>query len=449
MNKNITRKKLRPISSRLLQANTTMRIFHFNYKVFKKFYTLYGRLFTIFCIGLVISIFIYGHHSDNFKTKKRRGRLESFEVTIGNKAKNKIPLEKKATEVEIIVNKTKKTKKKSSSSESKSWLKNYAPISNEPFQNTKFYFYNKMPKCGSTTLHTVLKILAEINEFDLRHIDDNEANQVNKGSDTDKYISALFIADDMKKTKDKLDKIENGQFTRKRQKPLLIVKHNKFINFTQYNINPFPTTFNLVRDPILRWVSAYNFCRGGMKNNPHILPHCKDMTQKQLEMTVEEYIKTDPWVVERHSRFMAWLTPDASGNCEFCRKMRDNWQTDRTNSKLKTSEYIKTHIVNLYHTIGILEELKTSLLLFEKMMPRIFNHVEMAFESSEVGKAIENSKSVKQAVISNSTYNLLARTAFKYEIDVYEFIKRRYKHQVRQYLGNGDEENINYKDYGF
>jgi len=236
-------------------------------------------------------------------------------------------------------------------------------VENEPLHidptNENLYFYNKMPKCGSTMLHTVLKELStkEKNNFNINHID-TEANDENFN---DKFISALFVAESLKQVK------EDQNPT-----PLVIVKHHSFINFTSFGLQPNslsrPTSFNLIRNPILRWVSAFNFCRGGMKNNPGALPHCQNMDPEKLNLPLEEYIEYDPWIKERYSKFMNWLITDdcesntkvSTGNCKRISndlsdsKGSKNGQED----KKKVFNFIKNKVIKEYHVIGILEEVK-------------------------------------------------------------------------------------------
>lgn len=284
--------------------------------------------------------------------------------------------------------------------------------------NPVAFYYNKMPKCGSTTLHTVMKTLQDTNQFTISHLDSEDKFD-------DRYIAALFLADSIQNTD---------------HKPLVVVKHHNYINFTQFDVEK-PTTFNLIRDPILRWVSGYNFCRGGMKNSPQTMSHCSKMTEEELNMSIEDYVAADPWIKERYSRYLNWFLTD---DCDqyllpkekhkSCKSVMHNWESNKTNDKKTVAEFIKSQIIPDYYVIGLLEDFSTSLKLFEKMMPQIFGHVEKAMENPDVHAAIENSKSVRQDVISDKTYNLLARQAFKYEMDVYSFVKSRFYVQVNSYL---------------
>lgn len=229
-------------------------------------------------------------------------------------------------------------------------------------------------------------------------------------------------------------------------KPIVVVKHHQMINFTAYahpNSAYYPEfpiihnlkfiSFNLIRHPVDRWISAYNFCRGGMRHDPTPRDTCKGMTQEQLDMTPGEYFENNYWIGQRYSWFFGWLITD---DCQFCNQVKWEKNQDWMSRPVKAATYtwIKEFILSnpeiIYH-LGVLEELELSLKLFSTLMPDIFSNMNGVLQTEEVKKAIRNSKSVKNHTVSDEVYHQLAVGPFKYEVDLYNFIKNRFYDYVK------------------
>lgn len=112
-----------------------------------------------------------------------------------------------------------------------------------------FYFHTKMPKCGSTTLKTLLQILKVKNNFNFMTLE--------SGDIKDSQTSVVPF----------LQNSNEFYLARTQEKPLLIMKHHTFINLTASHL-PQPTLINVVRNPIDRYISSYFFCRNGSNGMP-------------------------------------------------------------------------------------------------------------------------------------------------------------------------------------
>ena len=97
-----------------------------------------------------------------------------------------------------------------------------------------FFFHTKMPKCGSTTMKSLLTALSYENDFNFQAI---EATKSNSNSDTESDL--LSYLDDMP---------DSVYFDDHKimKKPLIIIKHHTFVNFTKY-FRQQPTYLNVVR----------------------------------------------------------------------------------------------------------------------------------------------------------------------------------------------------------
>lgn len=283
-------------------------------------------------------------------------------------------------------------------------------------KRTHIYFYPKMGKCGSTTMHKVLKQLSETNNFDILHIEADGIAENSDDLDSDDTLAKSIIS-----------YVQNEE-SNGAGKNLVIVKHHKTVNFTKFNMDV--NSFNFVRHPVSRWVSAYNFCRGGMSRKPMVQQACQGFSQEFISMKLEDSVRADPWVTERYKPYFLWLEED---DCHFSDFDEQNWVSYPKVLQMKqaTTECIKSKISRLYVTIGTLEEYDLSMLVFEKYMPEVFTGALGVLHGRGTSNAIRNSKTVRQDGVSNETFNYLSSQPFKFEVDLYEFIVARLHQQAK------------------
>ena len=255
-------------------------------------------------------------------------------------------------------------------------------------------------------MHQVLQQLSKINNFETFHLKD------------DLFNGDLKLINDIK------DRISEN-------KPLVVVKHHQYVNFTKYNMKV--TTFNLARHPVSRWASAYNYCRGGMARAPAPKSQCINMPQWEVEESIDEHVIRDPWIKQRYSKYLQWI--DSEDCIEHNLNVDKNWLEKplANRKKFETTECIKNKILNSYLTVGILEELEDSLKLFERLMPNLFKDVFTVMAGEDVLTSIKHSKSVRSDKMSNHTFEYLCKRAFRYEVDVYKFLVARFKMQLEKF----------------
>lgn len=312
--------------------------------------------------------------------------------------------------------------------------------------NPEFYYYNKMPKCGSTTMVKILKYLSTANKFEILNLVDQKSIKMNQ----DQQVIDKIIEFRQQQQNDVTGVNKNAV------KPFVVIKHHQFINFSNLRSQnltdldrtfpPKAISFNLIRHPVHRWVSAYNFCRGGMQHKPVTRKGCADMSADELNIGINNYILTDPWITRRYSWFMSWLS---TSECSFCNSMKWSHNQDwtLTDIKKKTANYLKTEILSnqnkdAFYLVGILEEFELSLKLFARLMPRLFGEISYddILHYSGLKQATNSSGSTRKEQLSVENFDLLSRTAFRYEVDVYNFVKANFHRMIESYNLNYDNE---------
>ena len=287
-------------------------------------------------------------------------------------------------------------------------LNSYKPVPNA--FNRNFYFYNKMPKCGSTTLKVLLKELAIKNNFA-------------------QYIVLMGQGANKDDTEEMLVKDIYGEYTKamdKGQSPFIAVKHETILNFTKFGKEQ-PTVFNIVRDPIDRFVSNYYFCRFGSISMPNY--RCRQYPEDKRLMLVDDFFTTGHGKVGMFAdtHYVTWLC----GYNPLCKQSIS--KTDA--NKPAVYSYTKNLIMNDYLVIGVLEEFKKTLSLFEYMMPEIFSGALTTVGSEKVKSAAAAMKTNKKEGLSNSTRFFLERNQFAYDMDLYSFIRAKFHKQYETFIG--------------
>ena len=324
---------------------------------------------------------------------------------------------------------------------------NYHNYQSKLNSNHQVYFYPKMAKCGSTVMHRLLKELSSLNNFKVLHIG-NDRSDLNE----DDGLLLDFILENFdlyERNNGLINLKEDYKDPKTKSRIMVVVKHHNSVNFTKHLTSksidheileenpPNFYNFNLVRHPVHRWISSYNFCRFGMSRKPSAHGTCSNMTEFQLNESIADHIKRDPWISQRYASDFVWLKVDECKNLTiFSNGKGHNWVDHKEiyHQKVKAVECIKNKALTTYTSIGNLENLELSLKLFSKTMPEIFTSAEQIYRNSvAVARATQNSQSVKQELISNSTFENLEKYAFRFEMDIYNFILGRFFQQVQDY----------------
>ena len=103
---------------------------------------------------------------------------------------------------------------------------------------TRALIYNRVSKCGSTTMLNLIRRLSKRNRFYHAHSTIYSKRHISSGAQ--KQLAA------------KVTKL------RKLKKPHLFDRHLHMLNFTAFGY-PQPMYINIVRDPVARFVSGYYY----------------------------------------------------------------------------------------------------------------------------------------------------------------------------------------------
>lgn len=166
----------------------------------------------------------------------------------------------------------------------KSDLKYEANLLNKTHQsNESIVIFNRVPKCGSESLHKIMEILSAKNNFTV--YDDEH---------TKKGVEITYLAEksDRKAFVDMFYKEPNLKL------PCVYTKHANFLEFEEFNQTT-PIYINIVRDPVERILSWYYYTRQNWyifsydQYGNHYLNYHKSI--KQLKSTFQDcLIKKGP-----------------------------------------------------------------------------------------------------------------------------------------------------------
>jgi len=279
-------------------------------------------------------------------------------------------------------------------------------------KNPNFFFHNKMPRCGSTTMRNILSALSQRNNFNFIMIP--VANPI--GYNDESLVN--YVA---------------GKRSQEPGTTDFVIKHHTFVNFTDYGHEQ-PTYINVIRNPIDRYISNYYTCRYGMEGqNGLVGPRCRNMTQEQLDEPVEQYFLN---LKRRYELSKKSLTIRTNYCHWICGGHKVCALENSLKFKHKAYEYAKNLVLNEFFVIGMLERFDDTLALFEKLMPTVYaGALTLSRESELVSKVIEGSAAkVKPSGLTNSTRQWLEATLFSYDIDLYRFVEKKFDLQFKKFV---------------
>ena len=108
--------------------------------------------------------------------------------------------------------------------------------------NPGFIFHNKLPKCGTTTMHNIITVLADWNNYTHLKV---ESAKVQFGNER-------ALVDIIQQVK---------------ARPLILMKHHFWFDFRPFGMQQ-PTYINVLRNPITWFESRYYFTQNGWTRNP-------------------------------------------------------------------------------------------------------------------------------------------------------------------------------------
>ena len=314
-------------------------------------------------------------------------------------------------------------------------------------KNASIIYFNRVPKCASTTMILLMQNLKNKNRFDS---DFAMKIDIEPGwrhyLDSEREYSEFFdrLAEIYKSERE----VQNNN-----ARYLLYIRHLHFVNFDQIldenhmktqntMIDNYPLIknsnikyFNIIRNPIDQYISTYYFQRHGFEGKAYapewlIDKSSRNFTKKETQQTISECIKNKaPECINIYSD----MIPYFCGNYEFCR-----------HRNRKALELAKNNILHHFTFVGILEEFDKTLFLLEKLVPEVFlvknninanhdslknqniNNLKDFYHSQHFQDVLNNAQSSKTAdkpVKEPEWVREYLREKLQVEMELYEFVR--------------------------
>ncbi|XP_077866542.1 uronyl 2-sulfotransferase-like [Saccoglossus kowalevskii] len=245
-------------------------------------------------------------------------------------------------------------------------------------------FYNRVPKCGSRTVITLLKLLSRRNGFNFYTSSIHNKTQISLKDQMQlvKYISSL-----------------NTTF--------IYERHIHYIDFEKFDAIQ-PVYINIIRDPIDRFVSNYYFRRFGDAQHPQYINH--SISDRYL--TLDECVLYNKSECSEHRLF--YVVPYFCGQDPRCRKPTE-WSLERALFNLDKH----------YLLVGFLEKLEETLQALELLLPDIFHGAVGLLNKPAMETKREKTVSYKKTLPSDNVRQIL-RSRMGLEYAFYEAALRKF-----------------------
>ncbi|XP_068216672.1 uronyl 2-sulfotransferase-like [Palaemon carinicauda] len=265
--------------------------------------------------------------------------------------------------------------------------------------NTRLVIYNRVPKCGSTTVNTIIKSMQLRNKFYHRH---------------STIYNKHWLGGEARKSL--LQKI----FKKSKIRPQSFDRHIYYFNVTRLGL-PKAAWINLVREPVSRFISQFYFTRSRSRwQRVKFLVSRPKPPKWWFDMKLDDCIKAErPECFPHPDQEMSLQLTFFCGHHPECRKVGSKWALHRA----------KRHVESYYSVVGLLEELPLSLSVLEGYLPKYFKNVRKIPMSS--GGVKMNVGESKKKSISNSTKEII-KGFLKEDIEFYDFVRQRLYLQAKR-----------------
>ncbi|XP_054711643.1 uronyl 2-sulfotransferase-like [Uloborus diversus] len=256
-------------------------------------------------------------------------------------------------------------------------------------------FYNRVPKCGSTTLYFLIRKLSSMHHYS--HINSKVYDRKNVDEEEQRRI--------VKRIKET-------------PPPCSFDRHVFFINFTRFEEEP-PIYINIIREPVERIISSYFYRRMVARQNKTKIKPSAYWLNKKFEHCV---LTPDPecTFLKGHNYSVLQL-PYFCGQEPQCQYLNDPWALNKA----------KQNIEQYYAVVGILEQMNVTLQILETVLPQFFGGAFKIYLSLDVH---QNQNRYKETV--KEEIKALLRANLTAEYDLYHFVQQRLYRQFQFLVKN-------------
>lgn len=255
--------------------------------------------------------------------------------------------------------------------------------------NTNLLVYNRVPKCGSIWMTRLMYLLGA-----------GDRNSYNVESPYEPGEKPFLTQSEEQVVVNHLESVPH---------PSLYIRHQYFIDFHEHGKKR-PLYINVIRDPVEKFRSFYYFIRNGNKEGDG-----GDVPMSEIKRltSIDECVKMQ----DKECTQPKWqLVPYFCGQDPRCRQ-RNSWAVEKA----------KNNIENYYAAIGLVEDLESSLKIFERLLPRYFKGaIEIKHEGE---KKIQNDTYTlnKQSMSPETIEFFKTKTSISLEYDLYNYVAARFE----------------------
>ncbi|XP_035445554.2 heparan sulfate 2-O-sulfotransferase pipe [Spodoptera frugiperda] len=279
-------------------------------------------------------------------------------------------------------------------------------LNNTARAGTEILFFNRVPKVGSQTFMELLHRLAYKNQFGFHR-------------DAVQRVETIRLAP--------ADQMALASLVSAYDPPASYIKHVCYTNFTRLGY-PNPIYVNVVRDPVERVISWYYYVRAPWYyvERKRAFPDLPLPDPAWLKKDFETCVLSG----DRECRYIEGQTHEGIGDHRrqtlfFC---GHDPQCMPFNS-VEALQRAKRVVEEQYAVVGVLEDMNSTLLAFERYVPRFFHGaLKLYWEEMNTFTRI-NRNSFKPPV--SEEVKQIVRANFTREIEFYEFCKQRLHMQLR------------------
>ncbi|XP_077977255.1 uronyl 2-sulfotransferase-like isoform X2 [Glandiceps talaboti] len=252
--------------------------------------------------------------------------------------------------------------------------------------------FNRVGKCGSRTVLTIIKELSNKNGFKFVGSEINNLTHMPLQDQIDlvNIISAL-------------------------DPPFLFQRHFHFIDFAKFG-GIEPVYINIIRDPINRFTSQYYFKRYGDETHPNgFFKGSEDL----LNMTINECVLSNHH--ECRDNKLYYITPFFCGQHEQCRTP-SRWSLNKAISNFDEK----------FLFVGFIEELEDSFNILEKLLPGTFQGAVEILNKPAATASRTITSATKNKIPPTEEVRSILLQRMEYEYEFYNYAKKKFAILKRQ-----------------